>query len=105
MFSRRPSANSCLQLVVNVAPIVTYMSGHSWPMVNTSSASSLSHVFSGDARPESGLFRSASFSYSLSTSFHCYDPLVSEEFDHRVDGRTYCSEASHSGPSYYDIVR
>ncbi|GKD91725.1 hypothetical protein Tco_1367232 [Tanacetum coccineum] len=108
MFSRRTSANSYLQLVVNVAPIATYWSGRSWPMVNTSSASSLPHVFSGDIEPESDplpeLFFVLAFSYSLSTSFHCYDPLVSEEFDHRVDGRTYSSEASHSVPSYYDIL-
>ncbi|GKE12800.1 hypothetical protein Tco_1416351 [Tanacetum coccineum] len=49
------SASNCLQLVVNVAPIVTYWSGHSWLMVNTSFMSSLLHVFSSDTGPEPGL--------------------------------------------------
>nr|GEY68505.1 putative retrotransposon protein [Tanacetum cinerariifolium] len=40
----------------------------------------------------------------LSTSFHCYNSLVSGEFDHRVNGGTHRSEASHFGPSYYDVV-
>ncbi|GJV05311.1 hypothetical protein Tco_1338880 [Tanacetum coccineum] len=92
LFSRRTSANNCLQLVVNIVPIVTYWSEISWLMVNASSAFSLPYVFSSDIGPE-----------SLSTGFHCYDSLVSGEFDHRVDGRTHCSEASHSGPSYYDV--
>ncbi|GJS12154.1 hypothetical protein Tco_0368950 [Tanacetum coccineum] len=133
------SASNCVQLVVNVAPIVTYWFGRSWLMVNTSFASSLSHVFSRTSDLNLALFQSyflflgllvpLSWTFalhvdttvppstilvpfpgvcilvSLSTSFHCYNSLVSGEFDHRVDGGTYCFEASHSGPSYYDVVR
>nr|GEW12513.1 hypothetical protein [Tanacetum cinerariifolium] len=79
-------------LVVKMVSIVTYWSGCSRLMVNASFAFSRPHVFSSDIGSE-----------SLSTGFHCYNSLVSGEFDHRVNGRTHCSEASHSGPSYYDV--
>ncbi|GJS88542.1 hypothetical protein Tco_0771178 [Tanacetum coccineum] len=54
LFSRRTSANNCLQLVVKVVPIVTYWSGCSWLMVNASFAFSQPHVFSSDIGSEVG---------------------------------------------------
>nr|GEU99296.1 hypothetical protein [Tanacetum cinerariifolium] len=46
----------CLSMTVCnwllTVPIIMYWSGRSWLMVNTSSASSLSHVFSSDTGPE-----------------------------------------------------
>nr|GEX54569.1 hypothetical protein [Tanacetum cinerariifolium] len=50
-------------------------------------------------------FQLPAFPQSFSACLHCHDSLVSREFDHRMDGRAYRSEASHFGPSYYDVVR
>nr|GEW95956.1 hypothetical protein [Tanacetum cinerariifolium] len=42
---------------------------------------------------------------SFSTCLHSHNSLVSEEFNHRMDGSAYRSEASHFGPAYYDVIQ